>query len=338
MATLIPEVLMYRCMLVPLDGTAFGEHALPYAVSIARRSGATLHLTHVHLPPIVPSGAETAVLPTAWIEVTWDEKKAYLDRLAQRLASVDSIRVETRITEGSVASALEHEAMSCAAGLIAMSTHAHVGLRRLWHHGVADQLARDLSLPILLVRPDEEDFEVDLTTEPDLGHILILLDGSPEAEAVVEHATQLGKTFGSRYTLLRVVETESVIGYSLLSPDGQLNVNPHHQAEATTARAYLEEVAAQMRSAGLEVATEVLVSAEVPGAVLDYVRSSASDPRGRIDLIAIEAHHRGPVIRLLFRGTADALLKASPVPVLLYQQPRVVGSPARMEVGMVGGT
>jgi nucleotide-binding universal stress UspA family protein len=129
-----------------------------------------------------------------------------------------------------------------------------------------------------------------------------------------------------------------VIGYSLLSPDGQLNGNPHHQAEATAARGYLEAVAGKMRSAGLEVATEVIVSAEVAGAVLDYVRSSASDPRRRIDLIAIEAHHRGPVIRLLFQGTADALLKASPVPVLLYQQSRVVRSPARMEVGMVGGT
>ena len=33
---------MYRSLLVPLDGSDFGEHALPLALSLARRLGATL--------------------------------------------------------------------------------------------------------------------------------------------------------------------------------------------------------------------------------------------------------------------------------------------------------
>jgi LemA protein len=39
---------MYRRILVPLDGTPFGDHALPYAVDIAVRTGAALELVHVH--------------------------------------------------------------------------------------------------------------------------------------------------------------------------------------------------------------------------------------------------------------------------------------------------
>ncbi len=35
---------MYRSILVPLDGSAFGENALPFARTIAQASGATLHL------------------------------------------------------------------------------------------------------------------------------------------------------------------------------------------------------------------------------------------------------------------------------------------------------
>ncbi len=34
---------MIRSVLVPLDGSTFGEHALPVALGIARRTGATLH-------------------------------------------------------------------------------------------------------------------------------------------------------------------------------------------------------------------------------------------------------------------------------------------------------
>jgi hypothetical protein len=31
---------MYTSILVPLDGSSFGEHALPLALSVARQSGA----------------------------------------------------------------------------------------------------------------------------------------------------------------------------------------------------------------------------------------------------------------------------------------------------------
>ena len=40
---------MYRSLLVPLDGSQFGEHALPLARAIARQTSATLHLVHVHV-------------------------------------------------------------------------------------------------------------------------------------------------------------------------------------------------------------------------------------------------------------------------------------------------
>src|SRR5262245_56115929 len=35
---------MYRNVLVPLDGSNFGEQALPAAISIAKRSGGNIHL------------------------------------------------------------------------------------------------------------------------------------------------------------------------------------------------------------------------------------------------------------------------------------------------------
>lgn len=40
---------MYKSILTPLDGSSFAEHALPLALSIARR-GAALRLLHVQEP------------------------------------------------------------------------------------------------------------------------------------------------------------------------------------------------------------------------------------------------------------------------------------------------
>src|SRR5437899_783018 len=45
------EAAMIATILVPLDGSRFGEEALPYALELAGRSKAKLHLIHVHVPP-----------------------------------------------------------------------------------------------------------------------------------------------------------------------------------------------------------------------------------------------------------------------------------------------
>lgn len=45
---------MYRSLLVPLDGSPFGEQALPLALGIARRAGASVELVNVAAPlPLV---------------------------------------------------------------------------------------------------------------------------------------------------------------------------------------------------------------------------------------------------------------------------------------------
>jgi nucleotide-binding universal stress UspA family protein len=49
------EKCMYRAILVPLDGSPFGEQALPLALSIARRAGVGLHLISVHAPITTPA-------------------------------------------------------------------------------------------------------------------------------------------------------------------------------------------------------------------------------------------------------------------------------------------
>src|SRR5436190_13591407 len=40
--------IMFQSILVPLDGSGFGEQALPLALTIARRSGTTVEIMHVH--------------------------------------------------------------------------------------------------------------------------------------------------------------------------------------------------------------------------------------------------------------------------------------------------
>lgn len=91
---------MFHSLLVPVDGSIFGEHALPLALSIARRAGANIQLAHVHVlytlmyVDSMPPGALEA---DARAE---EQSRAYLDSLVKRLESVSAVPVTAMLLEG----------------------------------------------------------------------------------------------------------------------------------------------------------------------------------------------------------------------------------------------
>lgn len=331
---------MYGCILVPLDGTPFGEAALPLAISIARRSRAVLHLAHVHLPPVIPSGAETAAMPPIWIETSWQEKRDYLENLAIGIEERWGVAVETRVMEGGVAAAVERHATRCSARLIVMSTHGHAGISRLWHHGVAEQITRELKLPVVLVGARDRDDPRTGTAPvdaPEIANVLVLLDGSPESEQVMDHARALAAPFGARLTLAQVfgeVSRNSALALARGVLDGEAALA---QAE-TSARQYLNALAERLRSRGARVEAELLVGHQPAEAILEHVDSVATDPARRVDLLALAAPERGLVSRILLKATADELVAASPVPVLLHQSaPRAAPERVILAPGLARG-
>src|SRR4051812_23756145 len=84
-----PELLgkgttMFQRILVPLDGSAFGEQALPPARPIARQSGASVRLVHV-LNPISAVAPELMAYQTPLKEEYHREKLLYLNNLVKRI-------------------------------------------------------------------------------------------------------------------------------------------------------------------------------------------------------------------------------------------------------------
>lgn len=307
---------MYRCVLAPVDGTPFGEHALPLAISIAGRCGAVLHLTHVHVPLVAPPGVEAVTFPGAWNDATREQGRQYLAELAGRIASNHPLRVETSLIEGPVADAVARHAHRCAAGLVVMSTHAHVRLRKLWHQGVAEQVARELTVPVLMVHPPTDSEAPELTRAGRIGHVLVPLDGSAFADAMIPHAIELAAPFGAEFTLLQVVKPDMKTGYSLLGQDGHVN-HRRLERDRTVATAHLEAIAATLRARGLRARTRVDVSDDLASAIVDFARRSRTS-RDPVDIIAMETHPHRPLSRILGTHTADAVIHDSPVPVLVF--------------------
>jgi nucleotide-binding universal stress UspA family protein len=300
---------MYRTILVPLDGSVFGEHALPLALRIAGQSGATLRLVHVHVPVATAYG-DNALATDHDLDTRVKEKEhAYLEEVSARLGKVCGIRRVTALLDGRIADTVYEQALSAGVDLVVMTTHGRGPLSRFWLGSVADELMRRLPQPLLLVRPAET--PPDLAHPPALHHVLIPLDGSALAEDILDPALELGRLLQADFTLLRVIEP-------VILPDVHLGGNAVSgldpallKALHSEAQAYLERMAELLRARSLRVQTRVISNCWAAGAILEEAGAHA------VHLIALATHGRGGLARLLLGSVADKVVRGASVPVLL---------------------
>jgi nucleotide-binding universal stress UspA family protein len=294
-------------ILAPLDGSLFGEHALPVALAIARRSGATLALAHTHqlvVPATAPGGAPGFDL--TFDALLREQEQSYLSEVADRVAAVWAGPVVSTLLEAPLLSSLSDFAHERGAALIVMSSHRRSDLPEAWLGGVADRLIRKAAVPILVVHPG--DGEPDLAAEPPLRHILVPLDGSALAEGALALATRIGRLFGARYTLLQAVAPilrSSLIDGPEPAVDTEAQAAAWHQAAA-----YLESAAAPLREQGCEVLTDAVIGSPAT-TIMDYARDYG------VDLIAMSTHGRGGLARLLLGSVAGEVLHRTATAALI---------------------
>lgn len=284
----------YRSLVVPLDGSAFGEHALPLALAIARRTRATVRLVHVHSP-----------LKSDWFR---QRGHAYLDDLMRRLAKVASVPTETVLAEtNDVVVSLGK--VAAASDLTVMATHQPSLLARLRSGGVGDALMRQLTTPLLLVRGF--DTPVDLTGDPVPRNFLISLDGSESAERVLRPALDLGAPLGAKHTLLRVIRPVPDYSVAWGGAGTQRPVGDRMQAEAWD---YFRSLAKRLGEETARVECRTLIAEQaIAGSILWYAQ------RRDADLIALTTRGRGHLSRVFRGSVAEQVVRRASVPVLVVR-------------------
>ena len=136
---------MYRTIMVPLDGSSFGEYALPLALGIARRGGARVELVNVCAPlgpNVFGAALDAPVIGEARRLQLHARACAYLDHLAAYLSERWEVVLTTAALDGPAAETLHGHACASGADLVVMTTHGRDGLGRAVHGSVADEVLR----------------------------------------------------------------------------------------------------------------------------------------------------------------------------------------------------
>lgn len=305
---------MYRRILVPLDGSATGEQALPLATGLAHRTGAELRLVHaLDFGGRLPRDPND---PDDWRGCTQGDADRYLQGIADELKVNPNTRVSVSVRDGAAATAILDDAEQWHADLIVMTTHGRGVIERAWLGSVADTLLRESKLPLLLVRAQGGAAVVRGTRG--FQHILVPLDQSELSKDALAPAAALARSEAARMTLLHVIHPWAAPVPALVQA-GHTAGLPHSAVLDRTVAAenYLSEIALDLDFEIRGVSADVVVAEWSDSAeILKYACAYG------VDLIALATHGRSGFKRAVLGSTADKIIRGADVPVLVLR-PRV---------------
>jgi nucleotide-binding universal stress UspA family protein len=135
------------------------------------------------------------------------------------------------------------------------------------------------------------------------ARILVPLDGSDLAEAVLAEVSELATLHGAEVVLLRVALAHALPGVD----QTELQVRAVEEAES-----YLARVEGRLRARGIKAESAVRYG-RAAEEILDHIESCGAD------LIAMATHGRSGIQRWVLGSVAESVLRGAAVPVLLLR-------------------
>lgn len=274
-------------ILVPLDGSPLAESILPALMPLVRQRPATLTLMQVidRVDEIEPT-------------------RAYLSRLERDLER-DGIDSLPRVEFGGPVEEILHQAQPKRHGLVAMTTHGRTGLRRAIMGSVAEEVLRHSKVPLVLNRPG--------TKIGDWKRIVVALDGSPAAEAILDEAARLALLLRATLHVVRVTLP--------LLPTSDMFFEPPPAAREDP-QPYLEEICTRLAKQGL-LAVPAVREGFAGQEVVKYAREIGAG------LIGMMTQGKSGLPRLLAGSVAEEVLRSAPCPVLIRRWTSVPSEASR---------
>ena len=138
-------------ILVPTDFSENAQHALNYAVALAKQCSAKLHLLHI---PVIPTyllmDLSYSPGPEAVTRIL-NESQDALDEQSQAVAGVEHF---TAIREGTVHEVIRDYAKEHDVDLVIVGTHGRTGVSKLMYGSVTERVIKTVHTPIVVVPPE----------------------------------------------------------------------------------------------------------------------------------------------------------------------------------------
>lgn len=145
---------MYDRIVVPLDGSDLASEALVHGKNLAKQLDVPIHLVRAVDPTVINrvGSAGLGIDYSAVDELITEEEQdatGFIDAQVAALTS-EGYRATGVVLRGSAAAAIISATKD--GDLVAMASHGRTGVRRWFLGSVAEEVLRQASVPVLLIR------------------------------------------------------------------------------------------------------------------------------------------------------------------------------------------
>ncbi len=141
--------------------------------------------------------------------------------------------------------------------------------------------------------------------------ILVPLDGSELAEQALPHATEIGKAFHSRVTLIRIIEPIAIFPEpGVVGPVISIGMDIEQDMKDT--EDYLKQISNRLIFEGVDART-VIREGDAAAQICQYAQESNTN------LVVMTTHGRSGLQRLFYGSVAESVLHSAKMPILLVR-------------------
>lgn len=144
--------MIYKKILVALDGSALSEAALPHAQALANAEESQIFLLRVSVDPAAEFSFSDPSIADSIVQEMEAETLAYMQSVRGKLQKA-GFRTSFLIREGAIAENILSTAAEIQADVIVMSTHGRSGIKRWMLGSIADRVVAHSDIPVMLIRP-----------------------------------------------------------------------------------------------------------------------------------------------------------------------------------------
>jgi nucleotide-binding universal stress UspA family protein len=298
---------MYSRILIALDGSKTAEHVLPYARRLATGAHVAVDLLGVvEMSDIAGDiGSSEAPHAEALIREAVRNSTEYLENVARTFRNG---RVHYRVEQGRPEDIIIAAAAADRGTLIAMATHGRSGVSRWLVGSVTEKVLRGTVNPLLVVRAPR-DAKTD--REAVLSSVIVPLDGSDIAEAVLSPVAALAKALELDVILVRVYALPLVTygGDDYYVPDYiELKDQIRDEAEG-----YLNSTASLLRAQGVAHISTVVIEGSAADAIISLARKTPDS------LVAMSPYGRSGLQRWILGSVTLKVVRHCEDPVLIVR-------------------
>jgi nucleotide-binding universal stress UspA family protein len=296
-------------VLFPTDFSELANHALPYAIKMAKTFDAELVMLHAitlyehdpndpehHFPSLESYCAEVRDAADKGFQVCIEGlgdtgvtvRKAIVQGVSPHAAILDFVKEESGI------------------GLIVMSTHGRSGLSHVLLGSVTENVIRYARCPILVVKQPEHEFIDPDTGEVHIRKILFPMDFSKDSIRPIDLLREIAGMYNSEIIAFHAVDVEIPPIYYTSGIQSILELDP--QLHERVGKKMKELLGARLESLNIRFVVD-------EGRAVDKIREHAKNEE--VDLIVIGSAGSHGIGDFLFGSTSSRVIQKAVCPVLV---------------------